>query len=351
MSWSHIHGHERWVEWFRQVVSRGRLAHAYLFVGPAGVGKHRFALELAKALLCERNDPGQLDACGQCESCVLVQAGTHPDFFRIGKPWIDPTDNEEKNVLPIALMRELCASFGLKSARGRGKVAVLDDADDLHDEPANCFLKTLEEPPPRSVLILIGTSLEGQLPTIRSRCQVIRFAPLREDKLGAILSQHELADPSLAARLVKLAAGSPGQALDLADPQLWEFRNRLLQGFGQPKIDTVGLAKSFIEFVEDAGKEAVAQRRRAALVLKLLIQGWSDALYVQLAGPAASAPAAETALVQPLAQRTRPDQILRVLQRCVETEAHLDRYVQVGLVVEALVDALGQIVESPAGTS
>src|SRR5262245_40136400 len=240
MSWSDIQGHERWVEWFRQVVSRGRLAHAYLFVGPPGVGKHRFALELAKALLCERNEPGQLDACGRCESCLLIQAGTHPDFFRIGKPWIDPEDGEEKNVLPISLMRELCGSFALKSARGRGKVAVLDDAADLNSEAANCFLKTLEEPPPRSVLILIGTSLEGQLPTIRSPSQIIRFAALAEDTVGSILAKHELADPSLIPRLVKLAAGSPGQALALAVPELWQFRNRLLEGFAQPKVDTVG---------------------------------------------------------------------------------------------------------------
>ncbi len=350
MSWSHIQGHERWVEQFREVVRRGRLAHAYLFVGPAGVGKRLFAIELAKALLCERNEPGKLDACGECDSCTFVAAETHPDFFRLGRPWIDPTDQTEKNELPIALMRELCASFGLKSARGHGKVAVLDDADDLNDEAANCFLKTLEEPPPRSVFILIGTSLDGQLPTIRSRCQTIRFAPLPEAVVRTILSKRELADPQLLPRLVKLAAGSPGQALDLAEPELWQFRNRLLQGLAQPKIDTVGLAKSFVEFVEDAGKETVLHRRRAALVLRLLIEAWSDVLDAQYAGAATSPSSEETALVGPLAKRTRPDQILRVLERCLETEVHLDRYVQVGLVVEALIDALGQIIESP-GTS
>lgn len=348
MSWSDIQGHERWVEWFRQVVGHGRLAHAYLFVGPPGIGKHRFALELAKALLCERNEPRRLEACGQCESCVLMRAETHPDYFRIGKPWHDPTENDrvEKNVLPIGLMREFCAVFGLKSARGRGKVAIIDDADDLQGEAANSFLKTLEEPPPRSLMILVGTSLDGQLATIRSRCQVIRFAPLAEDTVRSILAKHDLADPSLIPRLVKLASGSPGQALDLADPALWQFRNRLLQGLAQPKIDTVGLGKSFVEFVEEAGKETVHQRRRAALVLKLLLKAWTDALALQLAGPAASAFAEETALLQPLAQRTRPDQILRLLERCLETETHLDRYVQVGLVVEALVDALGRILES-----
>src|SRR5438128_11535919 len=153
MSWSQILGHERWVELFRHAVRRNRLAHAYLFVGPAGVGKRLFALELAKALLCERNEPGQLDACGECEACKLIDADTHPDFFWRGKPWIDPKDGKEKNEIPIDLMRKLCASLGLKSARGRAKVAVLDDADDLNEESANCFLKTLDVPPPGSVFI------------------------------------------------------------------------------------------------------------------------------------------------------------------------------------------------------
>lgn len=347
MSWSHIQGHERWIDQFRHVVQRGRLAHAYLFVGPAGVGKRLFAMELAKALLCERNHPGQLDACGQCESCTYFEAQTHPDFFVRGKPWIDPEDGLEKNVLPIRLMVELCSNFGLKSARGRGKIAVLDDADDLdHQEAANSFLKTLEEPPPGSLFILIGTSLERQLPTIRSRCQVIRFSPLPQAAVRAILGKHELADPQLMPRLLKLAAGSPGEALALAEPALWSFRGTLLRGLGQPTIDTIALAKDFTEFVEDAGKEAVHQRRRAALVLKLLIEAWSEILQAHFAGSLPMESAEESALLQPLLQRSRPDQITHVLERCLQTELHLDRYVQVGLVIEALIDALAQILES-----
>jgi DNA polymerase-3 subunit delta' len=344
MSWSEIQGHERWVELFRHAVRQNRLAHAYLFVGPPGVGKRLFAVELAKALLCERNAAGRLDACGECESCKLVAADTHPDFFLRHKPWIDPEKGTEKNEIPVALMRQWCADFALKSARGRGKVTVLDDADDLNEESANCFLKTLEEPSPGSVFILICTSLDGQLPTIRSRCQAIRFAPLSEATMRSVLGKQSLNDPQLVSRLVHLAGGSPGQALAVAGPALWEIRNRLLQGLGAPTIDTIGLAKSFVEFVEDAGKESVAHRRRAALVLTLLVEAWSDVLDLHLAGSAAVSVSAEAALLQPLAQRTQPDQILRVLERCLEAERHLDRYVQVGLVIEALVDALGQIV-------
>src|SRR5262249_17651493 len=150
MSWRRIRGHEALVQGFTQAWRRGRLAHGYLFSGPPGVGKRLFADELAKALLCEAPPACRLEACDRCAACTLVAAGTHPDFFAVSRP-------EDTNEIPIAVMRELCRGLTLKTARGRGKVAVLDDADDLNEESANCFLKTLEEPPPRSVFILVGT--------------------------------------------------------------------------------------------------------------------------------------------------------------------------------------------------
>src|SRR5262249_30749997 len=143
------------IEGFRRAVGRGRLAHAYLFTGPTGVGKRLFAVELARALLCEAS-PGALEACGRCPSCLLMGAGNHPDFAVAVRP-------PEALEFPIELMRSVCAGFSLRPARGRGKVVVIDDADDLNEESANCFLKTLEEPPPRSVLILIGSQPERQL--------------------------------------------------------------------------------------------------------------------------------------------------------------------------------------------
>ena len=127
MSWQKIRGHNRLVEAFTQAWRRGRLAHAYLFAGPQGVGKRLFAVELAKALLCESPPKDRLEACDECAACALVDAATHPDFFTASRP-------DDKNVIPIEVMRELCQGFALKTARGRGKVAILDDADDLDAE-------------------------------------------------------------------------------------------------------------------------------------------------------------------------------------------------------------------------
>jgi DNA polymerase-3 subunit delta' len=332
VSWQHIHGHDVHVGAFRHAVGRGRLAHAYLFTGPPGIGKRLFATELATALLCE-NATAPLEACGKCVSCTLMAAGNHPDFFAVARP-------AESNELPIEVMRELCRGFSLKSARGRGKVAVLDDADDLNEEAANCFLKTLEEPPPRSVFILIGTSRERQLPTIVSRCQVVRFAPLPEPLVADILRQQGVTDAALLARLARLARGSPGQALALAEPELWDFRKVLIEGLLQPRPDAADLAKRWQEFVEEAGKETAAQRRRAVLVLRLLVEFFADALAVSLGGVPRLDDPRERALLQKLAQRVDPDGLMQVLERCLEADVQTGRYVQLVLVLEALVDTL-----------
>jgi DNA polymerase-3 subunit delta' len=338
MSWSKIVGHRTWIDAFAEVIRRRRLAHAYLFVGPQGVGKRLFARELAKAMLCEHSTPEKFEACDTCASCQLVDAGTHPDLFLVGKP-------EDKNEMPVETMRELCGNFSLKSSRGRGKVGILDDADDLNEESANCFLKTLEEPPPGSVFILLCTSLEGQLPTIRSRCQTIRFAPLTEAETKEVLSRQELADPTLLPRLLHLAGGSPGQALELADPAIWEARNLVLAGLAQPKIDAVGLGKRITEFAEDAGKETVLHRQRANRLLRLLLQAWQDAARVTVGGQPPSADAEDARLLQSLAQGRSAETFLSLMERSLEAETQIGRYIQLGLVLEGLLESWAQILE------
>jgi DNA polymerase III subunit delta' len=341
MTWSKIIGHQRQIDSFRQIVARQRMAHAYLFVGPPGIGKRLFAQELAKALLCEasRSEGKDLQACDQCDACLLVDAGTHPDLFMVSRP-------EDKNEIPVALMQELCRNFSLKSARGKGKIGILDDADDLNEESANSFLKTLEEPPPGSLFILVGASGDRQLATIKSRCQMVRFAPLPDTQVGQLLRQQGV-EPALIERLIRLAAGSPGQALALADEALWQFRRTMLQALVQPRVASVALARSFVEFIEEAGKESALQRRRALAALRLLVESFADALRLQVGAPPRSADAADMPLLEALARRAEPDKIPALIERSLETEAHLGRYVQLSLVLEGLLDALGQMLEQP----
>ena len=152
MSWQDVHGHEEIIEQLRRAASRGRLASTMLFLGPPGVGKRTLALALAQALLCEANPEEMLQACGACPGCQLVRAGTHPDLEIVGKP-------EDRNFIPVEtfigdrqhrMQTGLCHNIALKPFRGGRRIAVIDDADHLNEEGANCLLKTLEEPPPVS---------------------------------------------------------------------------------------------------------------------------------------------------------------------------------------------------------
>jgi DNA polymerase III subunit delta' len=333
VSWQRVRGHDLLIERFDRLVRRGRLGHAYLLTGPAGIGKRLFAKELAKALLCEGRTGDRLEACDRCPACRQFDAGTHPDFTIAGRP-------EESLELPIDVIREVCRSFGLKSARGKGKVAIVDDADDLNAAAANCFLKTLEEPPPRSVLLLIATNSSLQLPTIVSRCQVTRFQPLAEPLVRDLITAQGVDDPQMVERLARLSGGSPGRALSLAEPELWVFRRKLTSELLQARLDSVTLAQDWVHFVEEAGKESAAQRRRAALSLDFLIEFFEEALVLGSGATPRMVEAEDLPALEALVQRTNPEVLLQLLDRCLEASVHIDRRVQLVLVLESLVDAV-----------
>jgi DNA polymerase-3 subunit delta' len=334
-----LYGHDNIWRAFEQAISAGRLAHGYLFSGPKGVGKRLFAVDLAKALLCEAQVPG-LQACQQCSSCRLMDAGNHPDFFMVHRP-------EDKVEMPIDTMRELCRSMALKPARGRRRVAIVDDADDFNEESANCFLKTLEEPPPGSLLVLIGTSPERQLSTIVSRCQVVRFSRLSESQVARI-AQEQGIESEMAARMARLADGSPGQALALAEPALWAFRQRMLGALCGSPFDSVLLGRSFMEFIEEAGKEGGPQRRRASLVLRLWVEFLMDLLH-QLSGQAPRlVDQADAGYLRELGKRLDADSTIEIIDRVLEADIQIDRRLQLKLVIEALLDAIDQKLASLA---
>jgi DNA polymerase-3 subunit delta' len=327
MSWRAIKGHDAIAAGFARAVARGRLAHAFLFVGLPGIGKRQFARQLAKTMLCEAPPSECWDSCDQCAACKLVDAGTHPDVFQVSRP-------EDKHELPIATIQQLQTDLALKPARGSRKIAIVDDADDLNEESANSFLKTLEEPPPGSVVVLIGTNADRQLPTIRSRCQVIPFQSLPEPTIAALLESDPEIDAAQIPRLARLSGGSLGLARELADPALWEYRSRLVAEMTVERPDVGALAKAFMAVVELAGKESGVQRRRAALLVRLLIQGLDAALV------GAAVTSADDGRILQALRALGPDRLVALIERCLEASEQIERRVQLVLVVEALVSAL-----------
>ncbi len=337
MPWHSLRGHDRVVSTLRRTLEQGRFPHALLFVGPEGIGKHSFAKRLAQALLCERVPESQLDPCGVCPGCLQVMAGSHPDLLQVGKP-------EDRQELPIRVIRDLCLDLGLKPMSGRRKVAIVDDADDLNDEAANAFLKTLEEPPEGSTLILVGTSAEGQLDTILSRCRVVRFDPLPSMELASLLLEQKIVEsPEEADRLASLAEGSVARARGLADPALAEFRRGLFQEIAGPGgFDPPATARRVEAFIATAGKEASAKRVRARLVIGELLRLFRASARVRSGLEAATADPDDARAAESLAGRLDLEVILALADRCIEAEYHVRRNLYMPLILDALLHDLGQ---------
>jgi DNA polymerase-3 subunit delta' len=318
-------------------VRQGRLPHALLLVGPEGVGKRRFARVLAKALLCERNDGERFEPCEGCDACRQVDAGTHPDLLSIARA-------ADKHELPIQAIRDLCHDLSLKPMRGGRRVAIVEDADSLSEEAANAFLKTLEEPPEGSTLILIGTTAEMQLETVVSRCRVVRFEPLTEADLAAVLMEQGVADDAEeAVRLARLGEGSVSRALGLADPALGSFRRAVVDRLaGEGVIDAGALAQEIEAFAREASKESAAQRERVRLLAGELARFFRGVLWQTAGLESPSADAADRRAAADLAARLEPETVFLLAERCLDADYQIQRRANLGLAIEAWVADLAR---------
>jgi DNA polymerase-3 subunit delta' len=326
--WQGLYGHDAAVEHFRRSIAAGRLASAYLLAGPEGVGKRSFAVRLAKALLCGQADPAALAPCGRCQSCVLCDAGSHPDLHLVARQRDSKTlkleqfigDRDHRNA------EGFCHDFALKPLLGGRRIGIIDDADWFTPESANSLLKLIEEPPPGSLLLLLGASRSRQLPTILSRVQVVRLGeippgPLRDLILALGLSPDAASATELAAR----SGGSIARARELADAAAWVVRDRFATAWRRGDIDPGPLAKEFDEFIAAAGNVADARRQRFRQVLGQAV----DVLRSSLRDAAAA--------------DASPDAALAALDRTLEAEEQLDRNANQATLLACWLDDLANI--------
>ncbi len=326
-------GHEWAVQMLRQQIAQQTTRHAYLFAGPPGIGRRTLALRFAQALNCTE-PPAPGEACGKCRNCMQIARQQHPDLVIVTKdpdaklPWMDP-------------MREGLHQLALRPYQSGFKVALFPGFQDATDNAANALLKTLEEAPSYAILILTADNLEQLLPTIVSRCEVLRLRPLPvervevfiEERIAAARAHGELPSGAEAGAelIAHISGGRPGYALRLLeDPAALAFRQDKLNDLQALLLSTRLRKFSYAE-------KLAAEKDSLRDALLLWLSFWRDVL-LRAGGsrtPVANIDRAEE--IDALARRLPLAEARRVVSDLEQSIERLDANVNPRLVAETLL--------------
>lgn len=307
--WPRVIGQHRVKNNLLAVIKSGRLPHAYLFIGNEGVGKDAMALEFARVLLCSARGE---EACDTCQSCQSLNSMQHPDVrFITALPTGKGEDKEDgpldklsaadisaiqeqyrlkaenpyhrisiprANQIKINSVRDLRRESAMSSLYKGRRIFIISNADEMNDASMNTLLKTLEEPPPDTLIILTTARPELLLQTIISRCQTVRFEPLREQEIEQALVEREHVENSQAALVARLANGSYIQALELLQTDVGEMRTQVLDF-----VRTV-VANKFTNLAEEIEKLSAGKDRERVVRFLSLMMIWFRDAYVMMNG-------------------------------------------------------------------
>ena len=323
MRFADVIGHEAAVRRLRHVSSRERVAAAYCMSGPTSVGKRTLADAFAMELLCAGSTDG---ACGTCAQCIRVTAGTHPDVRVLVR-------DEDRRDMRTEQVRELTRWLTLRPLMAARKVAIIDGADTLNEHGQNALLKTLEEPPGASVLVLVATRVSLLMPTVRSRCQHVRLDPLSDAAMARVLERHGVSKDETAL-LIARSGGSPGRTLALRADAHPEQRTRLLDRLGRlPELSAAEVS-------------ALAQtlaRGEIEPALDVIVSWYRDLLGLVAEGPPPVRNADVAPQLRATAARSTLDVVLRQLEAVCDTLELIDQNANRVLALETLLLALRRL--------
>ncbi len=252
MSFKDVMGHERPIHLLQGAIAQEKVVNSYLFSGNEGIGKTLVALQFAKALNCLEGE-NRTDGCDRCLSCRKIDRHLHPDVSLI---------EPEGQTLKVEQVREMLRGLAYRPYEGRRRVFILTAADRMRPDMANTLLKTLEEPPLHTVIILLANSLRWILPTILSRCRSIRFNPLPSHLVSDWLTKEKGIEKSEAHLLASLSEGSPGKALEIKEEIAGIPRKELLKEWMGSKSLSVEEKEGWVESLP-------SQRENLHLILEM----------------------------------------------------------------------------------
>jgi DNA polymerase III subunit delta' len=253
MSFKDVLGHSRPIELLKRAIKGDKLAHSYLFLGNEGIGKKWVALQFAKAINCLDEGVERGDACDHCSTCKKIDHQLHPDVLLI---------EPEGQTLKVDQVKQMQRDLAYRPYEGKRRVCILTAADRMAPNMSNTLLKTLEEPPLHTVIILLANNPRFLLPTILSRCQSIRFNSLPVSFVSKWLMEHQGLYEEEAHLLAYLSEGSPGKAMEIQEEIRQIPREELLKGL-------VGLKSLSFERMEGWAESLPSQRENLILILEV----------------------------------------------------------------------------------
>lgn len=325
MSLATLIGNARVREALRRAAARDRLPHALLFAGPEGVGKRTTALELAKAVTCAAPVDG--DACDVCPSCVRAANGEHLDI-RVFAP--------DGQFVKIAQMRELAREANASPFEGRRRVMIVDSAHQMRDEAANAILKTLEEPPPTTLIVLVTDQPYALLETIRSRCQTLRFGPIEAGEVERYLMSHFKRPREETRLLARISGGRIGRAI-ATDLSVYREQRKEMLGLlellaGVP--DRMRLMKA-AQYLADVGKK---DKTEFETRLDVFVGLCRDVYGLSLGEPAERAANADiTMRLEQIASGVAPERVARWARAIDDLKGQLRQNVNRQLALESIL--------------
>ena len=332
-------GQERAIAVLSRALAEGRSSHAYLFAGPPQVGKATAALEFAQALNCRGEDP----PCHRCNQCHLIEEGKHPDIEVVsigglceesGSDHKDHSTDGSKEI-KICQVRRLKRIASHAPFEGRYRVAIVDPADALNAESSNALLKTLEEPVPLQVLILVTSREEALLPTVRSRCRLVPFNTMPTTAIAKALEKTWEVPPDDAAMLARLSGGRLGWAVTAwEDETLLPAREAVLED--AYRLTAAGRDERFA-YAHQLAQRFARDRENVFDVLELWQEWWRDVLLAAAGRPEAVANAGSLDRLALIAGKYRVEDIVSFLAALRKTRAYLFDNVNAQLALEVLM--------------